>query len=625
MIVDVQGEISSRHRRKSLVGGVNALIFKSQNKNTSCFYFELTQHVARSTYTIRLTSVVASAPRTPRDTVGACRVVVRGARRNIASTCAVKAVHDKNSVRNRQSWIRRGAALTHQAGLTAAVFRAQLILEINDDCHPGTLNNPNTIPISEEIQDRTQAFAWEGNQKRRGWSGNPQSGLCNMLHAISDVLLAGVFRNIWAQFCTRNLRLEKKSKPRGSGRLCETEAADLSVFSGHSPIRVNEVSIEQRQNERAGETGYPRENTSTNGIVRYNSHMRKSGDCRGLKPVRLGLRARCYSSLPLPRPGRKSEGMCEWECMNVTRVIIQEARGDLQRKSHAVFEDSEDTSQLSVVAKILQVQCSGNTTGAKKYFHAVNCKKVVPQDGNILLNDRNSNVQNMQYCRLVLGHGSLIKYTAFYHLFPTELPEISFIAKELRLAGIRNYFTLIITNFAGRMSFTVPVKVYAADEVQRCRDMETSLYNCSQRSRAILSAGKRSGRVVSRSTEETVYHGVTVRSAAPLSLPPHLLPGLLIVAGVFAVSEVAAATAPTHHCLLTSPFVFLKHNELTIFGLRLTKKSYASVRVGRSEVGAAAKCKGGVNERSLRKPEEQRHRPAKFPCVKIHCTTAAPI
>ncbi|KAJ8894438.1 hypothetical protein PR048_007092 [Dryococelus australis] len=40
---------------------------------------------------------------------------------------------------------------------------------------------------------------------------------------------------------------------------------------------VIKMSMEQRRNERAGETGDPRENPPTNGIVRHDSHMRKFG------------------------------------------------------------------------------------------------------------------------------------------------------------------------------------------------------------------------------------------------------------------------------------------------------------------------------------------------------------
>ncbi|KAJ8882187.1 hypothetical protein PR048_018675 [Dryococelus australis] len=45
-----------------------------------------------------------------------------------------------------------------------------------------------------------------------------------------------------------------------------------------SPMRVIEVIMEQRRNEGAGETGDPREDPLTNGIVRYDSHLQKSGD-----------------------------------------------------------------------------------------------------------------------------------------------------------------------------------------------------------------------------------------------------------------------------------------------------------------------------------------------------------
>ncbi|KAJ8869284.1 hypothetical protein PR048_030857 [Dryococelus australis] len=54
---------------------------------------------------------------------------------------------------------------------------------------------------------------------------------------------------------------------------------DEDVF----PVRVNIVSTQQqRRNERAGETEYPRETPPTNGIVQHDSHMRKSRVTRPL-------------------------------------------------------------------------------------------------------------------------------------------------------------------------------------------------------------------------------------------------------------------------------------------------------------------------------------------------------
>ncbi|KAJ8868552.1 hypothetical protein PR048_030090 [Dryococelus australis] len=43
-------------------------------------------------------------------------------------------------------------------------------------------------------------------------------------------------------------------------------------------MRVIEVNTERRRNDGAGETENSRENPPTNGIVRHDSHLRKSGD-----------------------------------------------------------------------------------------------------------------------------------------------------------------------------------------------------------------------------------------------------------------------------------------------------------------------------------------------------------
>ncbi|KAJ8893904.1 hypothetical protein PR048_006505 [Dryococelus australis] len=59
----------------------------------------------------------------------------------------------------------------------------------------------------------------------------------------------------------------------------------LSTSRSLEPMRVIEVSMEQRWNEGAEETGDPRENPLTNGIVQHDSHMRRSGVTRpGIEP-----------------------------------------------------------------------------------------------------------------------------------------------------------------------------------------------------------------------------------------------------------------------------------------------------------------------------------------------------
>ncbi|KAJ8881227.1 hypothetical protein PR048_017701 [Dryococelus australis] len=55
----------------------------------------------------------------------------------------------------------------------------------------------------------------------------------------------------------------------------------LNTF--HKLMRVIEVNLERSRNEGAGETGDPRKNPQTNGIVRYDSHLRKFGDPAGVQ------------------------------------------------------------------------------------------------------------------------------------------------------------------------------------------------------------------------------------------------------------------------------------------------------------------------------------------------------
>ncbi|KAJ8896479.1 hypothetical protein PR048_001823 [Dryococelus australis] len=56
------------------------------------------------------------------------------------------------------------------------------------------------------------------------------------------------------------------------------EAGSLTTRPPRTP---HAVSMERRRKEGAGETRDPRENPPTNGIVRQDSHLRKSGDPTG--------------------------------------------------------------------------------------------------------------------------------------------------------------------------------------------------------------------------------------------------------------------------------------------------------------------------------------------------------
>ncbi|KAJ8879751.1 hypothetical protein PR048_020359 [Dryococelus australis] len=70
--------------------------------------------------------------------------------------------------------------------------------------------------------------------------------------------------------------MRKSSDPAG-GRPGGGERANRSATAAPA----FPVNMEQRRNEGVGETGDPREDPPTNGIVRHDSHLRKSGDSAG--------------------------------------------------------------------------------------------------------------------------------------------------------------------------------------------------------------------------------------------------------------------------------------------------------------------------------------------------------
>ncbi|KAJ8898153.1 hypothetical protein PR048_003513 [Dryococelus australis] len=59
----------------------------------------------------------------------------------------------------------------------------------------------------------------------------------------------------------------------------------VKMTSSRADVKNDEVSMEQRRNERVRETGNPREDPPTNGIVRHDFYLRKSGVTRpGMEP-----------------------------------------------------------------------------------------------------------------------------------------------------------------------------------------------------------------------------------------------------------------------------------------------------------------------------------------------------
>ncbi|KAJ8870588.1 hypothetical protein PR048_029611 [Dryococelus australis] len=69
---------------------------------------------------------------------------------------------------------------------------------------------------------------------------------------------------------------------------CTSHGDKNTVGRAYLALTLFSVIVEQHRNERAGETGDPRENPPANGIVRHDSHLRKSGSPAGDR-IQFGL------------------------------------------------------------------------------------------------------------------------------------------------------------------------------------------------------------------------------------------------------------------------------------------------------------------------------------------------
>ncbi|KAJ8883013.1 hypothetical protein PR048_014852 [Dryococelus australis] len=87
-------------------------------------------------------------------------------------------------------------------------------------------------------------------------------------------------------------------------------------------MRVIEMSMEQRWNEGAWETGNSRENPPTNGIVRHDSHLRRSGSIPAVASILCGRapHLQITDCAPVCRRGRGG-GMGVWSISVVTHHV----------------------------------------------------------------------------------------------------------------------------------------------------------------------------------------------------------------------------------------------------------------------------------------------------------------
>ncbi|KAJ8869714.1 hypothetical protein PR048_028709 [Dryococelus australis] len=147
------------------------------------------------------------------------------------------------------------------------------------------------------------------------------------------------------------------------------------VHDGIIQYRLFTVSMEQRRNERTGEMGYPRENPPTDGIVRHDSHMQKSGVTRpGIEP-----RSPCWEASrltaqpPWPRGKNKCIGIrCTVPLAGWMSFVCMRRRNTLRLGLAALqaVNSHEWTSKLNNVCATIELSiCHVGGTGARTRDH----------------------------------------------------------------------------------------------------------------------------------------------------------------------------------------------------------------------------------------------------------------
>ncbi|KAJ8887757.1 hypothetical protein PR048_013975 [Dryococelus australis] len=107
--------------------------------------------------------------------------------------------------------------------------------------------------------------------------GEPGCGTCGLSLSLSPPLTHTFSRHEGSGRCWLCGRPSPRRGRSSSPRVSQVSSSQRLLLDDIYPVKVIEVSMEQRWNERAGETGDPRENPPTRGVVRHDSSMRKSG------------------------------------------------------------------------------------------------------------------------------------------------------------------------------------------------------------------------------------------------------------------------------------------------------------------------------------------------------------
>ncbi|KAJ8870091.1 hypothetical protein PR048_029102 [Dryococelus australis] len=207
---------------------------------------------------------------------------------------------------------------------------------------------------------------------------------------------------------------KRRGKQRGREAVVNSQRRDCDIpLLSSEPMRVIEVSMEQRKHERAGETGDPRENPPTNCVVRHDSQMRKfphdlARDLFGFALVggewanRSAIAAPCKQSLltrPVPAKQAKPTDKAKSHAIH-RRKLYSELHTIIDL--HHLHEQNRikaamygDMRELSVCRNVWNVHLHDNSDD--DHVTSTNNSKLDIGDGTVCEDDHEDSINDNDY------------------------------------------------------------------------------------------------------------------------------------------------------------------------------------------------------------------------------------
>ncbi|KAJ8869012.1 hypothetical protein PR048_030558, partial [Dryococelus australis] len=258
----------------------------------------------------------------------------------------------------------------------------------------------------------------------------------------------------------------------------------VSLRTVDYPMRVIEVSMEQRRNERAGEMGDPEKNRRVNGIVRHDSHMQK------LRATRSGIEpgspwwelSRLTVQPPWPRnkrsgsavsllashhgdpgsiPGRVTPDFRTWESCR-TMLLVDGFSRDLPFHmpfhSGAAPHSPSSTVKTSIsraaqISSLTNVRASKVLTLLLATYQRICCN--IPSRVGEADNEIHSQLTDL----VSLTHEGKQRQKRAMSKHTLELLLLK--CHSVGAEYMELLFTSIVTNFTGHMPLIAPVEIYA--------------------------------------------------------------------------------------------------------------------------------------------------------------------